>query len=742
MEKLLECIYAYLYRNNYAGSCYGEGVYTLTEGLAPHEQSAVSAVMRKAGMSGLNRVDRENGVSPDLREPLPDYGTAAYSYYPCLEGYKVFCRNGLRASLQGRRVRGSHEIMHAVLGQGELPAGAYAVDYCLSPRLETPADIPLRETNDGADYVTEETPALLSPLDGSAFSSAPVTSAEIFALGAGALRLLARIISALDSGKQNAKPVFLAIDPSERAKGRDYIRMALKLLPARLANTVSFCTCYGGDAHACEADLCVIPTRDTNYIRTLAEIGYVVTPADTGDFHENKSYAAFLFGAELGELDTWLGEMTCYTERVESFDELNSAFALYRLAKHDDALPEAEGIFRALLQTEADEPSLYELVSQKVFAACSEEERLSALCTAYASALSGLGRVDRALLYLCSHYNAAAHDKALLLCLLAQSVPAPQPPTLREIFALFLKITVLAGAASEEGVRKLLYGDFAKRILDKCYREALSSVEIKDVTEEDVAHCRELIAVYSDSAYRSAVDQNFIPALEALFARYAAYLEQSAAESNLQTFRKDFVVRELLLLDKKTIYRIFTGCVDPKAKRSARKSLIDGQWLREKFKGTKNAKKPYRDSKFLELAQNAAAEFLLDPSVPPEHKTLFCARVRAERERRNNLNGADVKDFVQGVIVSSVFAAVFTAIVSAAGFMLWQQLLNGYFLTAFLLIDVIAFAVAEVTYWNNWRGVNRRLRKPVLEALWQSTVIMVVMIALYLGVQIAFIKFL
>ena len=46
MGKVLECVYAYIYKNNYAGACsLGKQIYTLTEGLTARENDMLAGIM-------------------------------------------------------------------------------------------------------------------------------------------------------------------------------------------------------------------------------------------------------------------------------------------------------------------------------------------------------------------------------------------------------------------------------------------------------------------------------------------------------------------------------------------------------------------------------------------------------------------------------------------------------------------------------------------------------------------------
>lgn len=334
MSDIYESIYAYLYENNYSGGkLYGQQIYTLTEGLGGEQTSRLMTVMDELGVAGLARIDGTDGVGAE--KPEPDYGAVSYMYIPdSRAGFKaVVARTSMRASLKDKSVRGHKELTHAALFDS-LPKDVYAVDYALSAALESPADIELDTSvslPEDADYVCEVKPQRLPHIDGTRFSSYPLSPSDINNLGeGGALKVLGEILNAVFAAKKQRKTAYIIYNPEDGKLACEYIRAALKLMPADIANGFSFVTCYGGTG--CRRDICGVPTCDDGYIHKLSESGFVVQIQGGGAIGcgaGGSAFADFFRTASYADAERWLRCAPDYFAAVRNMSDLDGVMALF-----------------------------------------------------------------------------------------------------------------------------------------------------------------------------------------------------------------------------------------------------------------------------------------------------------------------------------------------------------------------------------------------------------------------------
>ena len=339
MSKVLECIYAYLYRNNYMGRCGGgDNVYTLTEGLELAEMDALDSVMRYKGTVELEKIDMDRGVvRHSASRPKVDDQIVSFSYYPAAsKRHSAVCRHSYRQSLHGLSVRGHKELVHALLFE-EIPAGDYAVDYTDSPILEEHGEIPLDGSAQVAgDAVCEVRPEKLKPhtIEDFAYLSHPLSLSDIRALPGPPLLTLAETVHAILTAKRSGRPMCFLYDPADWAVAREFLRAALKLFPAKLSNKLSLVTCYGSEKGPAVVDVCGIPTCDDEYISSLKQMSCAVqlSPGGTGVTGiggEKGPFAAFLASATDFEFETWLSKTEAYFASVESFEGMDEAALLF-----------------------------------------------------------------------------------------------------------------------------------------------------------------------------------------------------------------------------------------------------------------------------------------------------------------------------------------------------------------------------------------------------------------------------
>lgn len=932
MSKVFECIYAYIYKNNYAGSCsLGKQIYTITNGLSPREVDLVTGLMPSIDNSGVAKVDSKDGVKLDGSKSMPDYDLVSFAYYPTTRatGYKALSRFGLRKSLKDKSVRGTREIAHAIIFNNDF-RNRYIIDYLDNPVFRTFTDIQLNEgpvTVD--DSVCEVKPSTLEPIELEDFVSSPLTFTDIYNLGAPATKSLSEIINAIFIAKKNRKTAYIVYDPADWELAVEYIKVALKLLPAHVANELSFITCYG-KKDSISIDICGVPTRDDNYISLLEKKGCLVRLDLTGAIGmggEKVPFAAFLNKATAEGLENWLDESANFYEHVESLDDINDVIELYLNRKYDEndestnarlkrvangvalitrnlnlitKIPyecrfqinsikshieklcaeiqniSAEALFNELFvptvrlysecekreieekrilvdmiytiifgtqgQNEASARKhfeflsyynakiMQELINSRLdiinymesrwgflhaffedyfddavyveYAATFSLELLKVLLRdveregdiyseirdyfvlEYLSVKSNqlvkildiafAGSVTNAvfkyaltnLLKLGSNYDlykdrietfsnflierkmlevailyfrdkfVAPFDvdaelvETILGNLLKGYILLPRQHTMGEIYKGFKTVQSLIGPHENLGLQKFLYDDYAQRIINPIYDEAIKQVRFEDTSDADKDSYRELLQIYKTVDFAQQIDRKFCLGLEDLLDKYEIYKSQSQREGNLVGFRVDFVARELILLDAKTILALLNKHIG--------EEKVAQRFYHEGIEG-----KPQKHERFLEVCELMTRDFLLDKGkslsdsdreLLKRKKVVFAEEIRRVKSERNR--GSRFRrlgDGVKGIISSTIFTAVMAVFVAVVGYMLFNFYDNGYFKSIYFFFTILAVVISEAMYWYNFR--DRRMRSVVITAAWQTTVILVAMIGLYVLVQ-------
>ncbi len=932
MSKVFECIYAYIYNKNYAGSCsLGKQIYTITSNLSPREIDLVTGLMSSVDNSGVAKVDSEAGVKLDGPKAIPNYDLVSYAYYPTTRatGYKALSRFGLRKSLKDKSVRGTREIAHAIFFDNDF-SDKYIIDYLDNSVFETLTDIELDEEQDTVDdSVCEKQPSTLDTIELENFESSPLTSSDINNLGDPATKSLSEIINAIFVAKKNRKTAYIVYDPKEWELAKEYIKVALKLLPAHIANKLSFITCYGETDSIC-IDICGVPTRDDNYISLLEKKGCLVRLDITGAIGiggEKVPFAAFLNKITTEDLENWLNEATIFYNNVESLDDINDVIALYlnRMKDEDEEntidriksvaksvalitrsldliikIPhecrhqiksvetrienlcaeiqnistetlfndlyvplihlysecEKRGveerrilvdtiymvIFGTQNQSKASARKHFEFISfyntkimQHItnihldiinymesrwnflhaffegffddaeyveYAATFSLELLKTLLRdikregdiyseirdyfvsgylsvkpsqlvkildvafagsapnavfkyaltcllklgsnndlikdrieAFSNFLIERGMIEVAILYFRDKFVAgfgvdSKVVETILGNLLREYILQPAQHTLNEIYKGFKTVQALIDTHENLSLQKFLYDDYAQRIINPIYKEAISLVRFEDVTDADMECYREILQVYKTNVFDKQVDKEFCPSMEVLLNKYEIYKSQSQREGNLIGFRVDFIARELILLDGKTILALLNKHIG--------EEKVSQRFYHEGIEG--NLQKHER---FLEVCETMAREFLLDKgkSLSDRDKELlyrkkiaFAEEVRRVKSERNRgLRFRRLRDGVKGIIGSTIFSAVMAVLVAIAGYMLYNFYDYGYFKSIYFIFTILAVVISEAMYWYNFR--DRRMRSVIITAAWQTTVILVAMMGLYVLVQ-------
>lgn len=329
---IYEGVYAYLFKKNYASEniSLGEGIYTVSKNCGSGEVREMQAAFRAHGDIRLDRIDGREGVTEN-GAPVPDFGLSAYSYTPANGSSKlVLSRITLRKSIQNVTLRGTKALIHAVISDG-LPRDVYAVDCTYDKLFEEYTDIPLEEATDIPENICEKRPSELTELDAGRFRSEPILARDIAGLCPNAFKKLSALVTAILAAKRDGRTLFVVHNVEENEFVRSMLRAALKVLPASLANSVSFVTA-SGSAGGVPRDVVCVPTRDDAAISALKRSGYVVQLHEGGavpaDVPANV-FGEFFARADEDGVQRFLDCTPAYYEGVRKIQDLDVVMRLF-----------------------------------------------------------------------------------------------------------------------------------------------------------------------------------------------------------------------------------------------------------------------------------------------------------------------------------------------------------------------------------------------------------------------------
>lgn len=280
--------------------------------------------------------------------------------------------------------------------------------------------------------------------------------------------------------------------------------------------------------------------------------------------------------------------------------------------------------------------------------------------------------------------------------------------------------------------KSLIYDILAKTLINPTYKEVIKNVNFAEIKPEDVKRCEDLAYVYGNNGYTTSIDSRFIYDVGEMLKKYEKYREQEAKVKELTDFRVKFIVRELLLLDGKTIVRLLTAATGKDYVRNAFKK-----------EGIENIQASYKDEKLVKAAGKVATAYLLydDSNLRPEelkrlreNQLQFVSAIKAEKKKRNELSRfRRLTDVMAGGIASTLFSLIAAAVVGVISFLLYKYFAGEYFRTIYIVFPIATLGIAQITYWSNFR--ERRLRSPLITASWQTAVIMIATIGIYVLAQ-------
>ena len=336
MEKMLECIFAYICKTNYSGACIPQDqIYTLTKGMTEADIKVVSEIIQNVGRVELAKIDVQNGVSLDCERVEPNFDMSSYTYLPAKNGgYSAFSCASLRKSLRNKNIRGSKELSH-VIAFNEVKKDFYVVDLLKSKYFEPFKDIRLDDSafvaSSNEDLVCEIRPAELEEISWDNFESKELSCNDIVASKKITLKAISEFVHAVIISFKEQKTLYVVYNPEDFDDMEEYLRLALKLFPSNVANEISFITALGKTSRV-NVNICGVPTSDEEYIASLRREGNVIRLTGWGIDclgGEKGSFASFLEKASDADFEDWLESSNRYKNFIRSVADIDVVATLY-----------------------------------------------------------------------------------------------------------------------------------------------------------------------------------------------------------------------------------------------------------------------------------------------------------------------------------------------------------------------------------------------------------------------------
>lgn len=333
---MLECIFAYICKSNYAGECVpADQIYTITRNSTEKDVAILTEAIQSIGRTELAKIDAQNGVSLNSRNIDPNFDLLSYTYLPAKKvNYNTFSCASLRGSLRNKNIRGSKELSHVIVFD-EIKEDFYVVDMLKHKYFSAHKDIQLNESKSieaaNEDLVCEVQPDELDELSWDNFYSRPLSASDISRLGKKSLKAVSELIHALLLSVREDKTLYVVYNPEEYDEFLEYIKIVLKLFPATVANKFSFVTALGKTSRV-NVNICGVPTSDADYISSLRSDGNVIkiTGLDVDYLSGYKgSFASFLENASLEAFEDWLDSSVRYRDSIHYVTDIDMAAALY-----------------------------------------------------------------------------------------------------------------------------------------------------------------------------------------------------------------------------------------------------------------------------------------------------------------------------------------------------------------------------------------------------------------------------
>ena len=355
-----------------------------------------------------------------------------------------------------------------------------------------------------------------------------------------------------------------------------------------------------------------------------------------------------------------------------------------------------------------------------------EQEVYLKAADAFAAEVTAREACKRAISFVCGEMMPSGslnNDPVILSALLAHYAPVPEFKADFDILADKHEQVkaVIGDYAADPYISSCAFGYVMDKIIAPGYPEAVRRVDLSRYTEAWRERMLAFAADYDGKPYGGEESAKFVAAVRDLVARYDVFKKQESREKVLRDFRTEFVVRELLLLGRRTVRSIFTEHFGKKKTAKI-------------FAPLKGVPRKERHSKFTELAEAAAEQYLNADHVPAEKKRKFASDVRDVKDKRTLQSyGTLAMDASGGVIASILVFVGFFALSFVLGGLIRTYVDEGYFRAAYIALSFVAAGAGVVLYWYNYG--DRRKRAALLTTVWQTALVMVVLMGCFVLVR-------
>lgn len=355
-----------------------------------------------------------------------------------------------------------------------------------------------------------------------------------------------------------------------------------------------------------------------------------------------------------------------------------------------------------------------------------EQEVYLKAADAFAAEVTAREACKRAISFVCGEMMPSGslnNDPVILSALLAHHAPVPE---FKADFGILADKheqvkAVIGDYAADPYISSCAFGYVMDKIIAPGYPEAVRRVDLSRYTEAWRESMLAFAADYDGKPYGGEESAKFVAAVRDLVARYDVFKKQESREKVLRDFRTEFVVRELLLLGRRTVRSIFTEHFGKKKTAKI-------------FAPLKGVPRKERHSKFTELAEAAAEQYLNADYVPAEKKRKFASDVRDVKDKRTLQSyGTLAMDASGGVIASILVFVGFFALSFVLGGLIRTYVDEGYFRAAYIALSFVVAGAGVVLYWYNYG--DRRKRAALLTTVWQTALVMVVLMGCFVLVR-------
>lgn len=355
-----------------------------------------------------------------------------------------------------------------------------------------------------------------------------------------------------------------------------------------------------------------------------------------------------------------------------------------------------------------------------------EQEVYLKAADAFAAEVTAREACKRAISFVCGEMMPSGslnNDPVILSALLAHYAPVPE---FKEDFDILADKhervkAVIGDYAADPYISSCAFGYVMDKIIAPGYPEAVRRVDLSRYTEAWRERMLAFAADYDGKPYGGEECAKFVAAVRDLVARYDVFKKQESREKVLRDFRTEFVVRELLLLGRRTVRSIFTEHFGKKKTAKI-------------FAPLKGVPRKERHAKFTELAEAAAEQYLNADHVPAEKKRKFASDVRDVKNKRTLQSyGTLAIDASGGVIASILVFVGFFALSFVLGGLIRTYVDEGYFRAAYIALSFVVAGAGVVLYWYNYG--DRRKRAALLTTVWQTALVMVMLMGCFVLVR-------